>query len=154
MSSILQKLKNGKKNYKIINFPGTEEKVALVILSTGEMTEAKIQSDNYIKENNIEDETYQDIILQQHIIYRALRDKDNLENKMADNVDDLAKSLSLQEIQYFMVQYNLFNSENSPFLGALNEEQFEELKKTLEKMSLNDLNGQSLIALRNFLLTL
>jgi hypothetical protein len=53
-----------------------------------------------------------------------------------------------------MVEYSLLTSESSPFLNAVTEETFEELKKTLEKIQLNDLSGPSLIALRNFLLTL
>lgn len=154
MSSILQKLKSGKKNYKIINFPGTEEKIALVILSSNEMTEAKIHSDDYIKENKIEDEEYKDIVLQQHIIYRAARDKENIEKKIASSFDEFLELIDYQEVQYLMVEYNLFVNENSPFLNAVDEKQFELLKKTLEKTQWNDLNGQSLVALRSFLLTL
>jgi hypothetical protein len=53
-----------------------------------------------------------------------------------------------------MVEYSMLTNENSPFLNAVNEETFEQLKKTLEKMQWSDLNGPSLIALRSFLLTL
>lgn len=154
MSSILHKLKSGKKNYKIIDFPGTDEKVALVILPSNEMTDAKIQADYFIKENNITDESYKDIILQQQIMYRALRDKDNLDTRLASNYDEFISLVDTQEVQYLMVEYNLFANENSPFLNAMDEKQFEVLKKTLEEIQWKDLNGQSLVALRNFLLTL
>lgn len=150
----LQRLKQGKKNSKLVNFPGTEEKVALVILSSNEITDASIKADDYIKSKNIEDEDDKSIIHQAQITYRALRDKDDLNKKLADSFDEFISTLDNTEIQYFMVEYSLLTSENSPFLTAVSQESFDELKKTLEKIQLNDLGGPSLIALRNFLLTL
>lgn len=152
--SILQKIKNGKNNYKIINFPGTDEKVALVILSSQELTNCKINADRYIEENKITDEDYKDIILQQYIMYNALRDKDNIENKIASSIDEFISLIDNNELAFLQVQYNMFMQDNSPFLNAITEEQFEELKKTLEKIKLSDLNGVSLLALRNFLISL
>lgn len=152
--SFLQKIKQGKKNHKIVDFPGTEHKVALVILPSNELTSCKLESDKYIEENNIKDEAYQDVILQQSILYRALRDPDNLDNKIADTLADFKSTIDNSELAYFMVQYNMLTQEHSPFLAQVSEEQFEALKKTLEKMNLNELNGESLVALRNFLMSL
>lgn len=150
----LQKLKQGKKNSKLVNFPGTEEKVALVILPSSEITEASIKAEDYIKLHNIIDEDDKSIVHQAQIIYRALRDKDDTKKPLVDSFDELKSTLDNSEIQYLMVEYSLLTNEVSPFLNAVNEETFEELKKTLEKIQLSDLNGPSLIALRNFLLTL
>jgi hypothetical protein len=150
----LQRLKQGKKNYKLVTFPGTEEKVALVILSSNEITEASIKAEDYIKEKHITDEDDKSIVHQAQLVYRALRDKDDTKKQLADSFEDFFSTLDNTEIQYFMVEYSLLTSESSPFLNAVTEETFEELKKTLEKIQLNDLSGPSLIALRNFLLTL
>jgi hypothetical protein len=150
----LQRLKQGKKNSKLVNFPGTEEKVALVILTSNEITDASIKAEDYIKEKNILDEDDKGIVQQAQIIYRALRDKDDTKKQLADSFEEFFSTLDNTEVQYFMVEYSMLTNEHSPFLNAVNEETFEQLKKTLEKMQLNDLNGPSLIALRNFLLTL
>lgn len=154
MENILQKIKQGKKNHKIIEFPGTDEKVALVILSSNEIAEARLKADEYIEKFNINDDGYKEIAIQQHIIYRALRDKDNREKQLASNFDEFIKTVDNQEVQYLMVEYSLLTTETSPFVNAVDEQTFEQLKKTLEKMNLSDLNGPSLIALRNFLMTL
>lgn len=151
--SLLHKIKNGKKNTKLVEFPGSTTKVALVILSSNEITQAKVASDAYILEKKISGDTYMDMAFQQEIIFRALRDKDNLENRLADNIDEI-RALEVNELAYLQVQYNLFQQENSPFLSAVTEEQLDILKKTLEIMSLKDLSGESLVALRSFLLSL
>lgn len=152
--SLLQKIKNGKKNYKVVNFPGTDEKVAIVILSSDETTMAKLKAEEYIKDNKIEDEIYQDKALQEYLMYNALRDKDDLNKKIADTIEEFRQLVTVNELAYFMVEYNMLMNETSPLLNALDEETFEELKKTLEKMSWKDLSGESLLALRNFLISL
>lgn len=152
--SLLQKMKTGKKNYKSINFPGTEDKVAIVTLSSNQIELCKIRTEAYIKEKKIEDPSYQDMVLQRQMTYEFLRDQDDLTKKLAESFDDLSNSLDSHEIAYFVTEYNLFTQENSPLLNAVNEEQFEALKKTLPTMSWNDLNGESLVALRNFLMSL
>lgn len=150
----LQRLKQGKKNYKLIDFPGTTEKVALVILTSNEIADASIKTEDFIKLKKIEDEDIKSIVQQAQIIYKALRDKDDKDKKLADSFEDFYGTLDNTEVQYLMVEYSLLSNENSPFLNAVSEETFEELKKTLEKIKLSDLNGPSLVALRNFLLSL
>lgn len=150
----LQRLKQGKKNNKLVNFPGTEEKVALVILPSNEITDASIKASDYIKEKNIENEDDKNIVEQAYIVYKALRDKDDVKQQLASNFEEFFGTLDSTEIQYLMVEYSLLTQESSPFLNSVDEKTFDALKKTLEKMELSDLNGPSLIALRNFLLTL
>lgn len=151
--SLLQKIKNGKKNFKVIDYPNSTEKVAIAILSSDEMTDCKIKSEQYIKKISIEDESYRDVILQQFIVYNCLRDKDNINQKIAESIEDI-RGLDNVELMYFMSQYNMLVQDTSPFLASVTEEMFEELKKTLVKMSWKDLNGESLLALRNFLISL
>jgi hypothetical protein len=150
----LQKLKQGKNNYKITNFPGTEEKVALVILTSEEVEASKVAAQEYIKEKGIEDEDYIEIENQRQMVYRALRDKDNRSKRLAGSYDELVETLDNMEIQFLFVEYTGLTTECSPFLGAVTDEQFNVLKKTLEKTQLSDLSGASLAALRFFLLTL
>jgi hypothetical protein len=150
----LQRLKQGKKNNKLVNFPGVEEKVMLVILPSNELSDAQIKAEDFIKQKGITNEDDVSIVNQAYIIYKALRDKDDNKKTLADSFEEFYGTLDNSEIQYFMVEYSLLTQESSPFLNAVSEETFEELKKTLEKIQLNDLSGPSLIALRNFLLTL
>lgn len=151
--SKLSKIKQGKNISKVIDFPGTDEKVAIAILSSAEIAEAQTKAEQLIEKHNIKDDTMQDIYHQKQILYKALRDKDDSKKQLADTFDEI-DTLDIQEIQFLMVQYNLLSQESSPFLNSVTEEQFEELKKTLEKITWKDLNGPSLVALRNFLLSL
>jgi hypothetical protein len=151
--SLLHKIKNGKKNVKTIEFPGSTTKVALVILSSNELTEAKVAADAYIAEKKITGDTYVDMAFQQEIVFRALREIGNTDNKLAEDISEI-RELEVNELAYLQVQYNLFQSENSPFLSSVTEEQFEALKKTFAIMNWSDLNGESLVALRSFLLSL
>jgi hypothetical protein len=151
--SILQKIKNGKRNYKLVDFPGTNEKVAISILSSAEMTDCKVKSDKYIEELNVKDDDFKDIILQQYVVYNCLRDKDDTNKKLAESIEEI-RNLDNVELIYLMSQYNLLVQETSPFLASVTEEQFEMLKKTLEKMNWKDLSGESLLSLRNFLMSL
>jgi hypothetical protein len=150
----LQKLKQGKNNHKIVNFPGTEERVALAILTSLEIQEARLKAQDYIKEKGIEDEDLKELEIQKRIVYKALRDKDDIKKALASNFEEFENTLDNPEIQYLFVEYTLLTQETSPFLNAVSEENFELLKKTLEKIKWNDLNGPSLVALRNFLLSL
>lgn len=152
--SILQKIKSGKNNYKLVDFPGTDEKIAIVILSSSQTEICKLKTEEYIVKHIITDETYKDMVLQRHLSYEFMRDKDDRNKKVVDNVDEVGELLDISELAYMVTQYNLFSQENSPFLNAVNTEQFEALKKTLPTMNLNDLNGESLVALRNFLMSL
>ena len=150
----LQRLKQGKNNSKLVNFPGTEEKVALVILPSNEVADASIKAENYIKDKGIVDEDDKSIVNQAYMVYKALRDKDDLKKPLSDSFEEFYGTLDNTEIQYLMVEYSLLVNETSPFLTSITEETFQELKKTLEKIKWSDLNGPSLLALRNFLLTL
>lgn len=150
----LQKLKQGKKNYKLVDFPGTTEKVAIAILTSDEIQEARLKAEEHIKKFEINDDDYKEVEHQKQIVYRALRDKDEISKRLASSFEELTSTLDTQEIQYLFVEYTFLTSETSPFLNAIDDETFETLKKTLEKIKLKDLNGQSLLALRNFLLTL
>lgn len=152
--SLLQKIKSGKKNYKIIKFPGTDENVAIVLLSSDETTMAKLKADEFNKKNNITDEIYLDKSIQEYIIFYALRDPEDLNKKVAESIDELKQSITVNDLAYLMIEYTNLSNETNPLINSLTEEMFEELKKTLEKTSLKDLNGESLLSLRNFLMSL
>lgn len=151
--SILQKIRNGKKNHKIVNFPGTEEKVAMVILSSNVTTDCMLKTEKYSQEKNITDPIYKDIVLQQYLVYEFLRDKDNLDIKVSDSIDDV-RELDVSELAYLVTEYNQLSTENSPFLSAVSAEEFELLKKTLQEIQLSDLSGESLVTLKSFLMKL
>jgi hypothetical protein len=152
--SILHKIKNGKRNYKVIDFPGTDEKISIVVLSSQDTMDCKIRADKYISAEGIQDDMYKDITLQQHLAYEFLRDKDDQTKKVADTFKEFVAGVDNTELAYLITQYNLFTNENSPFLNSVTDEQLEALKKTLSPMKLSDLNGESLLALRNFLMSL
>jgi hypothetical protein len=152
--SLLKKIKQGKSNFKLIDFPSIDEKVAIVALSSSQTTQAHLDAEEIIKEYGIEDEDMKSLEHQKQLAYRFIREKDDKTKAIADSFQEFNEAMTNTEIQYFSMQYSMFINENSPFLNAVNEEQFEALKKTLEKIQLKDLNGVSLVALRNFLLTL
>ena len=108
MSSLLEKLKAGKRNVRIIRFPGTEQKAALRALSNADLQEAAFATENHFKSKNIEIttttiEAYEDENTTQ-ILFRALRNPDDPDQPFAKSVDELRSLLTRDEKDYLAEQ--------------------------------------------------
>lgn len=156
--SLLQKLKAGKKNVKIIKFPGEDVEVALQVLTGQEIQDAVFAAQNLFKKADMEVITstfdaYEDERTTQ-ILFRALRDPEDTKNSFATTVGELRAMLTNEEKNILVIQYMEFEKECSPNFSELPEAEFEELWEALKKnpdRPLNDLSLGMLTGLLHYL---
>lgn len=150
MISLLEKLKAGKRNVRVIKFPGADQDVAIQALSNADLQDSLFATENYFRDKDIEVgsttiEAYEDENSTQ-ILFRALRDPEEPSRPFASTVDQLRNLISRDEKDILIEQYNDFEKEVSPKERDLSEDEmdalFEELKKTPETG--NDLSSAML----------
>lgn len=135
--SLLEKLKAGKRNLRIIRFPGTEHDVALRVLSNAELQDALFATEDLFRKKNIvigstTIEAYEDEHTTQ-ILYRALRDPRDPEKPFAESVDELRSLLTREEKDLLVARYNDFEKEVSPAPDMLTEEEMDGLLDEIKK---------------------
>jgi len=138
--SLLEKLKSGKRNVRLIKFPGTDHDVALRVLSNAEVQEALFATEGRFKQKKIEVsattvEAYEDENTIQ-ILTRALRDPKDPEQPFAANVDQLREMITLEEKNDLVREYDAFENEVSPSAKTIDDDEldriFDEVKKKPE----------------------
>jgi hypothetical protein len=137
MSNFLQKLKLGTNNVKMIDWPGTDTKVTLRILSQQQLQEALFDSERLFKVSKIETnlmtaQAYQEEESTQ-ILYRSLRDPINLDEPIAPNITEFRKALTVNEKKILIDEYRSFDAECNPSPDNLSEEDFDRLVADLKK---------------------
>lgn len=138
--SLLEKLKSGKRNIRIIKFPGTDQDVALRVLSNAEVQDALFATEDHFKQRKIEVsattvEAYEDENTIQ-ILARALRDPKDLKQPLAADVDQLREIITLEEKNDLVREYDAFEIEVSPSTETIEDDEldriFDEVKKKPE----------------------
>jgi hypothetical protein len=133
--SQLEKLKAGKRNTKIIKFPGTEQDIVINVLSNAERQDAHFAAERHFKGNHIEvsmvtvDAYEGEKSLQ--MIYRALKDADH--QPIAKTVDAFRSLLTLDEKDFLIAEYIAFEKECSPVTEAILEEELDALIVSVKK---------------------
>lgn len=135
--SLIEKLKAGKRNVKIIKFPGTDQNVMLQVLSNAETQEAVFASERRFKaEDIVVDKTtldaYQDERTTQ-ILFRALRDPQDAKKAFAASADELRASLTKDEKDILVTELDAFQDECSPNIVKISDEEFDTLWESLKK---------------------
>lgn len=137
MSSLLAKLKKGKRNTKPINFPGTEDKVLLRVLSEQEQQNAMIAAERYLKEKEIVVSlSSTDLYLEEQsiqILYRALRSPDNQVAHFAASPDELRELISVAEGNFLIDLYREYELECSPDPMDMSQDEFDGLVTDIKK---------------------
>lgn len=155
--SLLEKLKAGKGNIRIIKFPGTDQDVALHVLSNGQIQESLFATEDRFKQRKIEVssttvEAYEDENTIQ-ILARALRDPGDPKKPFAANVDQLRGMITLEEKNALVAEYNAFEAEVSPLAETISDSDldriFDEVKKKPETG-----NGLNIYTLRKLIIYL
>ncbi len=152
--SRLSKIKAGVNNYTPVPIPGTNESAHLIVLSSEEMVKAKSEALEYCRQKEIGDTDSFNVILNSYVLYKALRVPEDHKESFADSAEEIRKLLSLTEIGYLMEKHMELQEDVSPDIEKLTDEEIERLKNFLETIRLNDLSGESIRILRNFLSTL
>jgi hypothetical protein len=137
MSDILQKLKAGTDNIKIIKWPGTSTDVALRILSQRDQQDALFATERLFKSEKIDvhmvtAEEYENEKTTQ-ILFRALRDPQKIDDSIVANVTEFKTLLSREEKRVLIEEYLLFESECSPSPENLSADEFDKIFTALKK---------------------
>ncbi len=156
MGSLLERLKAGKRNVRIIDFPGAADaRVALRVLSTQELQDAAIATEELFKARGVEIgvgviDAYQGERSTQ-ILFRALRDPDDPNKPFAATVDELRGQLMRGEMDALEAAYSDFQAECSPDMAEMSAADFEKIWDELKKSPRAHMSGLSSATLRGLI---
>jgi hypothetical protein len=125
--SVLDKIKGGKRDLRIVKFPGTDQDVALRVLSSEELQEVAFATEKLFADKNIKVTAttigaYEDENTTQ-ILFRALRDPIDPDQPFAKDVDELRRLLVAGEKDILVELYSAFEQETSSFEITVSEEE-------------------------------
>ncbi len=152
--SRLSKIKAGVKHFAPVNIPGTDEYAHMVVLSSEDMVLVKKKAIAYCSGKEIGDADSFNVILNSYILYEALKVPDQHDKFFAESPEEIRELLSLSELDGLIDEHMALQEDTSKELNILSKDDLEEVKKHLETTQLNDLSGESIRALKRFLLTL
>ncbi len=87
----------------------------------------------------------------QEILIRAIREPEDLTQRVYADADELMEQLTVGDIDELLDRYNEMCEQSSPRLEGIPDEEFENLKKVLQEMSWSDLSGRAWYAAKRFL---
>jgi hypothetical protein len=158
MSDLLQKIKLGTNNVKLIKWPSSDQEVLIRVLSQQEMQEAVFATERLFKKENIEvnlitsDEYDNEKATQ--VLYRAI--KDPTDNKsICANITEFRASLTKEEKLYLIQEYLTFEKDCSPRPDNMSSEEFDKFLAEVKKNpSLINSSSLSCATLRSCITTL
>lgn len=151
--SKLANLRRGIPEHKIVEFPGTDEMVAIVALNNKDIIKAREAAMKYITDHPIDIDTG-DLVLNMYTLKSAMRDPEDLEIQFAESFEEINEYMdpkSVYELHSIFLEVQNGKTEE---LEDLTLEEFEEIKKKLEKMDLKELDGELQTILKYFHQTL
>lgn len=155
-TSRLSRLKAGKNNFKVIKYPGTDEKAGMALLSLDESQDAVIAADLYLAEAGIKFDTFTAEIYSDEVntqlLFRILREHDDHKRPYASSVDEIRKHVTKAEKDALIEEYNQFERDCSPRLADITEEELDSLLSEVKKSpeTLNFLDTPTLKRLITF----
>jgi len=148
--SLIEKLKAGKKNVKVIRWPGTDDEIGITILAEAETQEALFAAERLFKEAGIEVtattiNAYNSEVNTQ-TLFRALVDSsrkkpDGTHERYFKGIDEFRSLLHREAKEILIEEYNAFEDECNPSPAKLSDE---ELEKILEDVKKNSHPGTNL----------
>jgi hypothetical protein len=157
MSDLLSKIKAGTDNVKLLDWPGSSQKVALRILSQRDFQDAIFSTERHFKAEKIEvnmvtAEEY-DSEKATQILYRALRDPEHLTEPICPTVTAFRQTLTREEKAIILQEYVAFESECSPAPQNLSDEEFDKVFEDLKKNATTTLGSVTSLSLAKKLIT-
>jgi len=142
MGAIVEKLKLGKRNVKIVAFPGTDEQIGIVPLAENDIQEALFTTEKVFKEAGIEVNAMtmgaytSEFNLQ--ILYRALVDPekkkpDGTFERYFRTADELRGVIKAEAKSILVDEYNAWEAECSPSPRRMTEEELEALVEEVKR---------------------
>jgi hypothetical protein len=135
--TLLDRLKAGKRNIKLISFPGTTEQIALTILNEEERQLSTINADRVLKTakldyNQMMTASEFDAEKATQILQMSLKDPANLDRPFASIIE--LRKLLTKDIKGILIdEYLAFEQECSPSPDNLSTEEFDRIIETLKK---------------------
>jgi hypothetical protein len=87
----------------------------------------------------------------QEILVRAIRESDDLMQRVYADTDEMMEQLEVTDIDELLDRYNEMCENSSPRMERIPPEEFENLKKALQEMDWNVLSGRAWYAAKRFL---
>lgn len=87
----------------------------------------------------------------QEILVRAIREPDDLTQRVYSDVDELMEDFQVTDVDEAIDRYNEMIYQSSPQADGIPPEEWVELKKVLSEINMNELSGRAWYALRRFL---
>lgn len=148
----VSELRKNIRKHKVITYPGQNFEVAIVRLTQGEIIEANARTTKRLGEQPIFNSDVIAIMEQLEQLSLALRNPNNLEERIIDRKE-------LEEEDPFLVdqlyqELSEIQIDKSDTIDEITKEDFEELKKKLKKMDWKDFDGESLKTLNYLRMTL
>ncbi len=136
-ASLLEKLKAGARNLRVIDFPGSDRKVGLRVLTNAESQAAFFAAAEHFEKRGVEIgadtiEAFEDEHTVQQLAL-ALRDPDDPDTAFAKNADQLRALITRDEKSALVDEYTAFEQEVSPRAENLSEQELDELLDRLKK---------------------
>jgi len=137
MSSLLEKLKLGTLNTKLMKWPGTDQAILLRVLSMQERQDATFATERLFKSQKIDvnmvsaNEYDSEYITQ--ILFRAIRNPEKPDEQVCENITEFRKALTLKERQVLSEEYIAFEEECSPAIENQTQDQWDALVSSLKK---------------------
>jgi hypothetical protein len=150
--SRLAQLRSGVTRSKYTTFPGSDQRLKLVVLTSQENIDASVATDQYCDEKKVKDSNVKSLVLQREMIYRFVRDEEDEQKKFFTKEE--VQDLSNDEIGYFVQEYYLLLDQSNPTIERMTEEQLNEVKEALGKIQPSALNGEQSAILRRLALSL
>jgi hypothetical protein len=135
--SLLEKLKGGTRNTKLIVFPGTEAEAMLRILSNQEVQDSVFAAETLFDKADVAIrastlDAYEDERTTQ-MLFRALRDPSDPKQPFAATVGELRSLLTKAEKDSLVRLYEECEREYSPDFTRMSDAEFEELWEQVKK---------------------
>lgn len=92
-----------------------------------------------------------DRVQAEEILVRAIREENNLTERVYNDVDEMMEDLEIHDIDHAIDCYNEMVFQSSPSLDGIPPEELENLKKALQEMDWNGLSGSAWFAAKRFL---
>jgi len=89
----------------------------------------------------------------QEILARAIREPEDLMDRVYTTVEDMQEDLDVRDIDELFDKYSEMVHTSSPSADGIPPSEFEALKKALNEMDMSALSGQAWYALKRFLST-
>ena len=91
---------------------------------------------------------------QNEILWRAIRDPENLDEKAFETREEMMELLDVGDTNHLIDFYMEISESINPVAHSFTDEELDEIKKALSGVALNDLSGRQWFALKRFLLSL